>query len=214
MQELIASYLIQKKECNLPLLGHFRIKAKPAQLDIANKEIFPPSDEILYNEFADNLSPDLISYISVRKNLLHDEAERRINEWCTYAKEKLDSGEKIIFNSIGILQKDGAGNIFFQSTNGIGFYEPVHAERVIHKNAEHSVLVGDRETTSGVMNEFYKNEITEKKLWWKRWAIILASASLLFLLFYFFTHKFSETGIGNSSSVSASQPPLLHHSPK
>jgi nucleoid DNA-binding protein len=122
MQELIASYLIQKKECNLPLLGHFRIKAKPAQLDIANKEIFPPSDEILYNEFADNLSPDLISYISVRKNLLHDEAERRINEWCTYAKEKLDSGEKIIFNSIGILQKDGAGNIFFQSTNGIGFY--------------------------------------------------------------------------------------------
>ena len=71
----------------------------------------------------------------------------------------LDSGEKIIFDSIGTLQKDPAGNILFQTMNGINFYEPVIAERIIHKNDEHSVLVGDKETTSGAMNEFYREDV-------------------------------------------------------
>ena len=53
------------------------------------------------------------------------------------AKEKLDSGEKIIFNSMGSLQKDAAGNIFFQRKKNISFYEPVSAERIFQKNAEH-----------------------------------------------------------------------------
>ena len=129
MQALITSYLIQKKECNLPLLGHFRIKTKPADLDKANKQIFPPTDEILYSEFAANLSGDLITYISHLQNITRDEAEGKINNWCHYAKEKLDSGEKIIFNSIGSLQKDAVGNIFFQRKKGFSFYEPVSAEK-------------------------------------------------------------------------------------
>ena len=121
MQALITSYLIQKKECNLPLLGHFRIKTKPADLDIANKQIFPPTDEILYSEFAANLSGDLITYISNLQKISLDEAEMKINNWCHYAKEKLDSGEKIIFTSIGSLQKDAVGNIFFQRKKAIVF---------------------------------------------------------------------------------------------
>lgn len=213
MQALITSYLIQKKECNLPLLGHFRIKTKPADLDIASKQIFPPTDEILYSEFAANLSGDLITYISDLQNIPRDEAERKINSWCHYAKEKLDSGEKIIFNSIGSLQKDAVGNIFFQRKEGNSFYEPVSAEKIIYKNAEHSVLVGDRETTSGVMNEYYREEIIEKKLWWKLWAIILLAISLVVLFFYFYTHKFSENLIGNQASFPTQDPPASYYSP-
>ncbi len=129
MQALITSYLIQKKECNLPLLGHFRIKTKPADFEKDNKQIFPPTDEILYSEFAASLSEDLITYVSGHQNITCEEAEEKINNWCNYAKEKLDLGEKIIFNSIGSLQKDAVGNIFFQRKKQYSFYEPVAAGR-------------------------------------------------------------------------------------
>ncbi len=215
MQELITSYLIQKKECNLPSLGHFRIKTKPAELDVAGKQIYPPTDEIIYTEFTDSLSGDLINYIANFRNITFDETERKISEWCNYTKEKLDSGEKIIFNSIGILQKDAVGNIFLQRQKGLNFYEPVSAERIIHKNVEHSVLVGDKETTSGVMNEFYRDEeMIEKRSWWKIWAIALLIISSLILFFYFYSHKFYETGIGDQATFSIKEPPVLHYSPE
>ena len=88
MQELITSYLIQKKECNLPLLGHFRIKTKPADFEKASKKIFPPTDEILYSEFAANLSRDLITYISNLQNITREEAESKINDWCQRCQRK------------------------------------------------------------------------------------------------------------------------------
>lgn len=213
MRALITSYLIQKKECNLPLLGHFRFKTKPADFEKPNNQIFPPTDEILYSEFAASLSVDLINYISQLQNITREEAERKINNWCNYAKQRLDLGEKIIFNSIGSLQKDAVGNIFFQRKKGFFFYEPVSAKRIIHKNAEHSVLVGDTETTSGVMNEYYREEIIQKKTWWKIWAIVLLSISLLALIFYFYMFEFSETGIGNRASLPIQDPPVLHHTP-
>ncbi len=71
--------------------------------------------------------------------------------------------------------------------NGINLYEPVIAERIIHKNDEHAVLVGDKETTSGAMNEFYREEvIIEKKYSWKLWAIILLDACPVGLDILFF----------------------------
>lgn len=216
MQELITSYLVQKKECSLPPVGHFRIKTKPAELDRVNQQLFPPTDEILYSEFTGNLSGDLITYISRLQNITGSEAETKINNWCHQAKEKLDSGGKIIFNSIGSLQKDGAGNISFERKKGSAFYEPVAARRVIHENTEHSVLVGDRETTSVIMNEFYREELVEKKSWWARWniwAIVLFGISLIILFFYFYSHKFSETEIGNRASFPTKNPPVLHSSP-
>jgi nucleoid DNA-binding protein len=212
MQALITSYLIQKKECNLPLLGHFRIKTKPAEFDKAGRQIFPPTDEILFSEFAANLSAELITYICNHQNMTPEEAIGKINSWCHYAKEKLESGEKIIFNSIGSLQKDAVGNIFFQRKKGTGFYAPVPAEQVLHKNAEDVVLAGDNETASGVMNELYREEIIQKA-WWKIWAVVLAALSLLVLLFYFYTHKFSETGIGNQASFPIQDSSVLHSSP-
>lgn len=215
MQELITSYLIQKKECHLPLLGSFTIKQGPASLDIADKMITPFTDEIIYSENETYLPDGLKNYISQLQHIQVDEAEEKINNWCLSTKMKLDSGEKIIFDSIGMLQKSPAGNILFEKENSINFYEPVIAERVIHKNAEHAVLVGDKETTSGVMNEFYREDVlTEKKYSWKLWAIILLILSLLILIFYFSNHAFSVNGIANHAAFPVQQAPATYSVPK
>jgi nucleoid DNA-binding protein len=212
MQALITSYLIQKKECNLPLLGHFRIKTKPADFEKANKQIFPPTDEILYSEFAASLSGDLIIYISDLQNITGSEAEEKINNWCKYAREKLDLGEKIIFSSIGSLQKDAAGNIFFQRKTEFSFYDPVSTEAAC-ESMEHSVLTGDKEITSGAMKEILRKNISQKNPWWKICAIVLLAISLLALGFYFYVYGFSETGIGNRASFGTPDPPVLHYAP-
>jgi hypothetical protein len=215
MQDFIASYLIQRKECHLPLVGNFVFKSGPASLDIANKKIFPSADEIIFSENANYFSEGLKDYISHLQNIPLHEAEEKINNWCLHAKVKLDSGEKIAFDSIGSLQKDVVGNILFQREKDFNFYEPVTAERVIHKNAEHAVLVGDKETTSGVMNEFYRDEVvTEKKSAWKIWAIILLAISLLVLIIYFYDHSFYGNGIANQSAFPVKQPAATYYVPK
>ena len=202
MQELLASYLVQKKICNIPHLGCLRIKTKPAELDVANKQLFPPTGEILFNEIAgNNLADDLVEYIAVHQHINTEQAEEKITSWCNNAKHKLDSGERIIFNAIGSLQKNATGNIFFQSVRTNNFYEPVSADRVIHENETHAVLVGDKETTSSVMNEFYREEIVETKSSWKIWAIVLLAISLIILIFHFYNHGFTTSEIGNQSSL-------------
>ncbi len=215
MQELFASYLAQKKECSIPLIGKFEINTHAAELDIANKQLLPPADEIIFSEGADYLADDLTNYISFSKNLSPHEAEEKIHHWCLHSKSKLDSGEKIIFDSIGSLQKNEAGTIFFQRKTGVKFFENISADRVIHKNAEHAVLVGDRETTSSAMNEYYRDvPLMLRKSSWKLWAIILFILSLVIIGIYFYSHKFSVTSIGNQSSFAVQDQPASYSIPQ
>src|SRR5664279_199428 len=213
MQELIASYLVQRKACSLPLLGDFSIVTKPAEADMANSQMFPPTDEILFHETTGYLSDLFTRYIAGLMNISQNEAEERFNHWCLHSKAKLDSGEKITFDTIGSLEKNTAGAIFFQRTKGVILYETVPAKRPIHNNNDdHVVLVGDRETTSAAMNEFYRDEVViEKRSPWKMWAIILFGISLLVLVLYFYSHSFSETGVGNQSSFPVKEPPATYY---
>jgi nucleoid DNA-binding protein len=216
MQDLIASYLVQKKECILPLLGSFKIQSSSASLDIADKKIHPFKNEIIYSESADYLSPGLITYVAKVQNINYALAEEEINNWCLHTKMKLDSGEKINFYSVGNLRRNDAGSVFLESETGVNFFEPVPAERVIHKNEEHAVLVGDKETTSAAMNEFYKEDenVVEKRVTWRTGAIVLAAVCLLMLLFYFSSNKNSETGFGNNSSFPVQQPAATYYVPR
>ncbi len=197
MQDLITSFLVQTKECSLPGIGKFSIVTTPAELDIARKKMFPPLDEILYTGKPDKISEDLVKYISIKKGLSQTEALETIKTWCKDAKEKLNTGEKIIFGSIGNLQKNASGNIFLQVEKPFNFFEPVPAERVIHKNTEHAVLVGDKETTSSVMNQFLQEEEIVKRFPWKIKAIILLAIALVILFIHFYSHSFSLSSTGN-----------------
>ncbi|MEO6220626.1 MAG: hypothetical protein ABIO81_09380 [Ginsengibacter sp.] len=212
MQKIITSYLVQKKECSLPGIGHFRISTKPAELDIANKQLLPPTDEIFFLEEEVHLRKDLVTYVSTQQKIQENIAAENIAKWCQETKDKLDTGEKIHFQSLGTLEKDEVGNILFHMNNEIHFFEAVPAERIIHKNEEHSVLVGDRETTSVAMNEFYREDpVIEKKSWWRIWAIVLFSLSLLVLIIHFSNHKFTTIDVGNQIHLSTEIPPVLYN---
>ncbi len=212
MEEIITSYLVQKKECSLPGIGHLKIITKPAELDVANKQMFPPVDEIQFEEDEVHLRKDLVTYVSMRQNTHENDAAENITNWCLHSKYKLDAGKKIFFEPVGSLQKNAAGNIFFHKTNDFPVYDLITAERVIHENEQHSVLVGDKETTSGEMSNFYKEDVVvkPKRSWWKIWAIILFSISFLTLIIHFSNHRFTTSGVGNQIRISPVAPPVLY----
>jgi hypothetical protein len=207
MQELLTSYLIQAKYCNLPGIGSFKVATTPAFIDVANKKLFPSSDEFVFSEKTDKISEEMIKYISAKKKIAEADAKAQIKDWCKNIKEKMASGETIVFESIGNIQKDAAGNIIFEKQKGLSFFEPVTAERVIHKNAEHAVLVGDRETTSAVMNHFLNEEevVVEQSSGWRIMALALLLIALLILFFHLYTNSTSDK-IGNQNGFPLNEP--------
>jgi nucleoid DNA-binding protein len=211
MQDLITSFIIQSKECKLAEIGKFTVITKPAKTDIANKQITPSFKEIHFNKREEKISDELVKYVADKKEISSFEAFSEIKKWCVETKEKLRNGEEILLNSLGVLKKESSGNIFFENRIGTPFFAPVAAERVIHKNSEHAVLVGDRQTTSSVMNQFYKEEETATKSnAWKIIAIILLAIALVILFFHFYGHPFSLSEFGNQLKTVPQSPPATY----
>lgn len=216
MQELITSFIIQSKECRLKGIGRFECVIHPAQTDIANKQIIPPVQERIFKSREERISDELVRYVSNKNTVRVEDAMEQIKRWCADTKSKLKNGEEIILESLGSLKINHAGSIIFEEVNSISFFVPVHVERVIHKNSTHQVLVGDKETNSSVMNEFYKDEKETgeiKSISWKLVSIILGAAALVLLIFYFYNHSFSISGIRNHEKV-APQSPSATYSPQ
>jgi nucleoid DNA-binding protein len=211
MQDLITSFIIQSKECKLADIGKFTIVTTPAKADIANKQIAPAFKQTLFNKREEKISDELVKYVAYKKEISSSEALSEIKKWCAQTKEKLKSGEEILLTSLGVLRKESSGNIFFDNQIATPFFAPVAAERVIHKNSEHTVLVGDRETTSSVMSQFYSEEETATKSnTWKIIAIILLAIALVILFFYFYGHPFSLSEFGNHVKTVPQSPPATY----
>lgn len=211
MQDLITSFIIQSKECKLAGIGMFRSITAPAEPDIASKKISPPLMEKLFTGREEKISDELVKYVALKKKISPDEALANIKEWCDDTKSKLKLGEEIFFQSLGSLKKEASGNILFHNLNSSLFFEPIAVERVIHKNSEHKMLVGDRETTSSVMSHYFDKEEKEvKKNNWKIISLILLAIGVLLLIFYFYQHSFSFSSVMNQEKISPQIPPATY----
>lgn len=211
MHDLITSFIIQSKECRLRGIGMFRSITVPAEPDIASKKISPPTMEKLFTGREEKISDELVKYVAAKKNMQFSEALKYIKEWCDEIKSKLKNGEEIFFQSLGSLKKESSGNILFHPMNPFAFFEPIAVERVIHKNSEHKMLVGDKETTSSVMNQYFHEEEAEmKKSNWKIISIVLLAIVLLLLFLYFYQHSISFSSTGNQIKISPQIPPATY----
>lgn len=212
MQDLISSYLIQKKECSLPSLGKITINSSTPSFDVADKKISAPQDEFVFSGRADHHYEGLVKYISQKQKISEKEAKENLISWCHSAKEKLNDGEKINLGSLGFFQKNSSGVISFTNEEPLLFYQPVKAERALHKNDEHAVLVGDRETTSSAMNQYLNEEEVVSDSRWKIISIVLLAIAVILLFIHFYIHSFSFIS-GNQSHIQP-QSPAATYSPQ
>ena len=196
MDQLIASYLYQTKSCPLTGLGGLFIKSTASIPDFSNKLIHPPIPEIQF--VSTEYDPaDLISYIIAATGADESEVTVALDHYSDQLKNKLSNNGTAYLEGIGHLYINSSGVITFKSKKIPDQFLPaVTAKRVIHPNAEHNLLVGDKETTNTEMSEFLNVVPVMKDRWWI-WAIVIAAVAGAAILIYG-NDKGSSSFFGNA----------------
>ncbi len=197
MQQLIASYLFQYKTCPLPGLGTLRIVHKSAAANFPDKTIHAPEPEIVFDH-TETDAGTLVDYIAARTNCPVLSAIDSLGKYCNLLKSELNANAIAAINMVGSFSGDAGGEIQFKPAQLPAVLLPaVVAERVVHPEAAHTMLVGDKETTNTQMAEYYAESSVPKNYWWV-WAIILGAVALLALLLYY-NDAFASSSFGNIS---------------
>jgi len=167
MYNIIAPSFFQKKNCVLPGIGSLSIITHPAETDFSNTRIKSPRQEILFTPAGSN-APVFNEFSAISEMM----------------KRHLDEENRVEVLGIGTFTQDPSGQVSFHSIRiDDVFTEPVTAERVIHKDAPHAILVGDKETTNVQMTEYFTEEPTAPDRWWL-WAVTLAAAGIIVITLY------------------------------
>lgn len=184
MEQLIASYLFQTKHCPLSGLGNLRIIPTATITDFSNKLIYPPTPVIQLEQKEGDATP-LISYLSKQSGTSFTESQKAYEAFCMRLKDHASQNGGAVWEGVGSFQADESGHIRFRPEElPVDFKQPVDAIRVIHPEATHQVLVGDKETTNVAMTEYFSEKPMVKDRWWI-WAIGLALVGISVLVYYF-----------------------------
>lgn len=199
MHQHISTYLFQNKICPLPGFGTLSVQTNAAEADFVNHLIKAPVPVIFFDDR--KLSPKgLLDFIAFKGQMTNEMASRALDDFCAGLKREISEKMEVSLEAVGNFYVDNNGNMVFeQQALPAVFYQPVSAERVVHPQAEHSMLVGDRETTNMQMTEYF-NETEEVKDRWWIWAIVLGALALLMMILYF-TETSSTASFGNTIKI-------------
>jgi hypothetical protein len=181
ISEILHDYFIQNGSLSLPGVGTFRLMRISAQVDFANRKMLPPSYTVRFDNRSDQPSRELFEYVSLRTGMEDLDAVRRVNHFAYDMKDLLHEGHSVEWKGFGTLMPDtGSGFDFEPNRMTFEFTSEVDAQRVIHKDAQHTVIVGDEEKTSAEMQEILFEEEEKPGLFSRFWfrALLLALAAV------------------------------------
>jgi hypothetical protein len=181
MEDIIAPTLFRTKNCRLPGIGTLYVKNHPAKTNVAEALIKAP-----------------VPFISFSPAHEHD--VNVFNEFTALSeliRKDIDDKGMVTLKGVGDFVKNENGAIDFVPSHIHPLFMPdVTAIRVIRQNAEHAILVGDRETTNTQMSGYFVTEegaapATDR--WWM-WAIGLGAAGLAVIGLYLLQNGFNLFG--------------------
>jgi hypothetical protein len=193
MFAVLNAYLFQHRSISIPGLGTIYLETLPAEADVADRTMLPPVYRFRFDKYFDAPDKEFFGYLASQQNMLDFEAIKWYNEFSFELRNRIRAEEQVSWDGVGILKKDGSGNILFESVKAPAFFlQPTPAVRVQREDAQHTLVVGDRERTSGEMNEWLQEESNGRRRisWWVI-AIVLAVAGLAVLGWHFYTHGWS-----------------------
>ena len=201
MQKLIADYLFQYKTCALPQIGTLNIKTTAATSVLGEQKITAPVSTIFFiDEITD--SRNITSFIAANKSVSVEEAAYQLKK-ISAEITALNEGEKFSIAGVGDFYKNNTDKITFQPAALPSYFTPsVYAERVIHPNDSHAILVGDTETDRNTMTEFFtEDEPVRKSKWWVWAAVLFATAIALIIIYQNDDNRNSFFGISHKYDV-------------
>jgi hypothetical protein len=189
-EQVLNAYLFQHRSISIPGLGTIYLETFPASVDVADRTMLPPAYRFRFDKYFDAPDKEFFSYLAAQGNMLDFEAIKWYSEFSFDLRNRIRNENEVSWKGVGILKKDGAGSILFESVPAPSFFQqPTPAMRVNRQDAQHTLLVGDRERTSGEMNEWlHDEEVQRRKFPWWIIAVILAVLGLSVLGWHFYFH--------------------------
>lgn len=179
MQHLIAHFLFQNKYCTIPKLGTLYLKDTAANAVFGEQKIIAPTPNITFSHIANN-NLSFQEFIASQNKISSTDALKLIKDYSDEVNN-LQLGKGIEIQNIGKFYKNEESIIAFVPLELPSMYMPdIQAERVIHPNDSHAMLVGETETNTSAMAEYLEEEESsqKKEKWWKfALAIFLLSVS-------------------------------------
>src|SRR6202012_432037 len=148
MFQVLNAYLFQHRSISIPGLGTIYLETFPAGADVADRTILPPAYRFRFDKYFDAPDKEFFSYLAFQSNILDYEAIKWYNEFSFDLRNRIRAEEEVKWEGVGVLKKDGSGDIVLESVAAPAFFlQPAPAMRVNRQNAQHTLLVGDRERT-------------------------------------------------------------------
>ncbi len=195
MFQVLNAYLFQHRSISIPGLGTIYLETFPAGADVADRTLLPPAYRFRFDKYFDAPDKEFFSYIASQKNILDYEAIKWYNEFSFDLRNRIRVEDRVRWDGVGVLRKDGVGNVTFESIPGNTlFMVPTPALRVSRQDARHLLLVGDQERTNVEMGEWLHEEgAARRRIPWWIVALILGVVALALLGWHFYTNGW-DTG--------------------
>lgn len=200
MEELIESYLYKNNKCPLPEVGTLKVTSIKAVAWYAEKKIVAPRQQVNFSD-AVSSPEDFISFIAEREKITGIEAGQLLSNYCKKLKN-LHGQEESHLSNTGRFFVNAEGILVFKANEIPGLYmPPVHAEQVLHQEATHNMVVGDKETNSTEMAAYFAEAANRRKDNWWLYALILAAIGIAACWFYFNQHGYQPNQFGNDEKI-------------
>ncbi|RXK58136.1 hypothetical protein ESA94_19180 [Lacibacter luteus] len=208
MVELVAQYLTFKKQVSIKGIGTFSIEELPARLDFPNRLLHAP-EHILH--FDSKGSDDVLfeQWVQKQNGISQQEVKEQLQHLSDSFHRTLSDKTELTWEKVGQFSKKDQ-QIYFVSAFEAVKRPPVTAEKIIRKNAQHSIRVGEQEKTNVEMEELlYSRSRKTLNFWWVL-ALVLFLIALVTILFTLSNRSQQWNRQGNSEKLKLKEMPALY----
>lgn len=209
MVDLIVRFLSTHNKVSLKGIGSFSVEQLPARLDFPNRLLHAPETILHYSaEAAEDPGFDLWLMQELRQPA--DEIKKKLQIFTEEFKRILDNKHEVELAGIGRFTKEENQLIHFTSVFETIVGTPVVAEKIIRKNTQHSIRVGEEEKTNLEMEEFLYQK--HRKPFSFAWIIttLLFILAIVAILYFATTYTHLWDKQGNAQKIKSKETTPLY----
>ena len=207
MFQLLTQYFLQVNRLHVPGIGTFVLEPQNAVNDFSSQTVQAPGWHTVFTPVAEGAVADnatnnvgLFDWLADKLKVSKEDAILRYDEFSGGLKADLDNDKTVTWAGLGSLRKVDKNIVFNQEDTTGSPFSDVAAKKVLRENANHNVLVGEKETTTDQMRAQLAEEkprggISKKIAW------VLFFIALALLAWYFIQNGCNLKNTGNQQKA-------------
>ena len=188
MVHLLYKYLIIHKQVAIPGVGLFYIDRKPARHDIANKVFQSPELNIDFKAGTTITDKEFYQFVSKEKGIDEVEAVKHLHDFAHRLKQEVSANKRVELPGMGVLIKNGMGQVSFEAHNALtSYFPPIVEERILVDRPAPDIT--NAPLTAVSQQEESDTEpppSNQRKDYWWVYAIVLGVIGIAIIMYYYY----------------------------